>query len=78
MNTMNKLSTRNGRMTKRAVIRGMALRALSGESSQVHAISYVARRIDESIPTTKSFLRWMAKNEGVELYFSKRSVIFSA
>ena len=63
-------------MSKRQIVRNMANRAFSGESSDTHAMSYIARRIGYSVPKAKQFLRDLNRMGMVTIAFSKRSVIF--
>lgn len=76
LNMTNRITSINGKLTKREVVRRMAERAIAGESSQVMAVSYVARRINQTVAQTYNFLRSLNRMGMVDLAFSKRSVVF--
>ena len=73
----NKLTSRNGRMTRRAILRSMSNRAFSGEASESYAISYVARRIGYSVDVARRFIMANVRLGVVDAAIGDHVVIFN-
>jgi hypothetical protein len=68
---------RNGKLTKREIIRRMWLRSVVGANpAEGYSLAYVARRIGEDISSTKSFLRWMVRHAMANATVDRRLVMF--
>jgi len=70
-------SKRNGKLTKRATIKRMYLRALKS-GKNYYSLAYIARRLNFDLNTARSFLNWMKTNTIVEFEYTatKHAVIF--
>jgi hypothetical protein len=75
-NTIKTIAKINGKMTKRETLRQMWQRAVTGESSNRMAISYLARRIDLTIDQTYRFIRCLNRFGMIATYEDKRSIVF--
>ena len=79
MNTVNLYDTKiNGRLTKRAIIRRMWARSISGANgTDTYNKKYVARAIKMTVNETRAIVRWMvdhnmiiAREVGANFVFS--------
>lgn len=52
----------NGKLAKRAIIRRMWFRAISGQTVNHYNMKYVARRINKTVNETRQIVRWMTEN----------------
>lgn len=73
---MKIIEKRNGKMTKREIIRKMWLYGTSGERSDRMALSYVARRLGFDIQTAKNFIMALNRLGFIASFFDKHSVVF--
>ena len=61
MNT-NYDSTYSNKLSKRAIVRRMWLRAISGKTVNNYNMKYVARRLGKTVPQTRQIVCWMNDN----------------
>lgn len=67
----------NGKLTKRAVIKRMWVKAISGQTSDTYNLKYVARRIRKTVTETRQIVRWMNDNHFILAEVVGANVVFS-
>lgn len=67
----------NGKLTKRAIIRRMWLKAICGQTSDTYNLKYVARRINKTVVETRQIVRWMSDNHFILAEVVGANVVFS-
>lgn len=77
MNTNTFDSIYAGNLSKRATIRRMWLRAISGQTVDHYNKKYVARRISKTVDETRQIVRWMSDHNMINATESGANFVFS-
>lgn len=71
MNTITKI---NGKLTMSEVVRRIAKRAISGETTDTYNVKYVARRLSKTVPETVHIVKYLA---GAQVRVAGANFVFS-
>lgn len=71
------IETRNGKLTKREIVRRIYWRGVMGVTSNEYSFSYLARRIGKTIPQMLQFVKYMRDHSGIDFYIKGRNVVFT-
>ena len=76
---MKTVTKRNGKMTKREIIRAMYVRAMQGDSSQLMCFASIKRSLDiDDDATMIRFMTWMKNNTFINCKIAGRNILFCA
>lgn len=70
-------SKRDGRLTKRAIIRRRWYRAITGQIPATTNLKYLARAVNLSPAECAHYVRWMSENDGITGKIVGANVVFT-
>ena len=76
---MTKIQKRNGKLTKREIVRRMSVVALKNGSKtyRTFGFAYMTRRLGfEKVSDMISLVSWMVENTHINLHIQNRNVVF--